>query len=71
MSLQRSTLESARPETCVQRLAAKTSLLESRAADQHRRIEHLPVFKDFSGRLYHLAVSVKTDRHTRSNGEGS
>lgn len=66
MSLQRSTGPSARTAACVRNTGDKTGVFQKRAEHPARRIEHLPVFKDFSGRLYHLAVSVKRDQETRS-----
>lgn len=32
-----------------------------------QRLEYLPVFKDFGGRIYHLAVQVRCDASRRSD----
>ncbi|EEE44313.1 hypothetical protein [Roseibium alexandrii] len=61
MSLQSNSLDSGRTHSRARR-GTKTTLLQRFGvkASGHRT-EHLPVFRDFSGRLYHLAIQVRED----------
>ncbi len=61
MSLQRRSIRSVRTGNCVHRLRARDVSQRSFTGWENRRTEHLPVFRDFSGRLYQLAVSVQAD----------
>lgn len=71
MSLQRRSIGSVRTGNCVHRLRARDVSQRSITGRQNPRMEnrrtaHVPVFRDFSGRLYQLAVSVQADGSSRA-----
>ena len=67
MSLQSNSLDSGRPQ-CRTR-SSKTMLLQPLGTKESGyRTEHLPVFRDFSGRLFHLAIQVREDAKPSRGG---
>ena len=67
MSLQSNSLDSGRPQ-CRARSSKTTLLQRFGAKASGHRTEHLPVFRDFSGRLFHLAIQVRKDAKPARGG---
>lgn len=67
MSLESNSLNIGRSQ-CRARSTKTTLLQRFGAKAPGHRTEHLPVFRDFSGRLFHLAIQVREDAKTSRGG---
>ena len=70
MSLQSNSLGRGRPQCRAYNRTKMAGFNQVGSKMRGHRTEHLPVFRDFSGRLFHLAIQVREDVKP-SRGDGT